>query len=244
MRQVAITAAILGGALFMGPTSSPSVVADAPNINNIITKPASARSVDVAENQRPTVRLAAYKTPGTDGKTITVESGDYLSKIAQDNGTTYQRVYYANTSINDPDLIFPGQQLRIPGNSEELTPRPLPENAPAEVKAQVQAEASTPEDQAEYVAPAPRPQVAAPSVADGSVWDSLAMCEAGGNWAINTGNGFYGGLQFTPSSWAAVGGSGLPNQASREEQIMRGQMLQAQQGWGAWPACAAKLGLL
>ncbi|TAH35194.1 hypothetical protein EYC59_02505 [Candidatus Saccharibacteria bacterium] len=78
---------------------------------------------------------------------------------------------------------------------------------------------------------------------DGSVWDQIAACESGKNWAINTGNGFYGGLQFTLGSWRAVGGSGMPNEASREEQIMRGQMLQARQGWGAWPACTAKLGL-
>lgn len=77
-----------------------------------------------------------------------------------------------------------------------------------------------------------------------TVWDRLAQCESGGNWAINTGNGYYGGLQFTLSSWSAVGGSGYPHQATRSEQIMRGQRLQAQQGWGAWPACAAQLGLL
>jgi LysM repeat protein len=244
MRKVAITAAIFGGALFLGPSNSSAQLADAPNINNIITKTATSQTVARAEAPKPTVRLAAYKTPGSDGKTITVESGDHLSKIANENGTTYQRVYYANQNVTDPDLIFPGQQLRIPAAEEELTPRPLPENAPAEVKAEVQAEAPAPTAEPAYEAPAPKPQVAAPSVANGSVWDSLAMCEATGNWAINTGNGFYGGLQFTMSSWAAVGGSGYPHQASREEQIMRGQMLQARQGWGAWPACAAKLGLL
>ena len=83
----------------------------------------------------------------------------------------------------------------------------------------------------------------APSVPSGSVWDSLAQCESGGDWSINTGNGYYGGLQFSASSWAAVGGSGLPHEHSREEQIKRGKMLQSQQGWGAWPACSAKLGL-
>lgn len=87
------------------------------------------------------------------------------------------------------------------------------------------------------------PTVVAPSVTGGSVWDSIASCESGGNWAINTGNGFYGGLQFTLSSWQAVGGSGYPNEASREEQIERAQILQSMQGWGAWPVCAAKAGL-
>jgi hypothetical protein len=93
-------------------------------------------------------------------------------------------------------------------------------------------------------APAPRPAPVAANFSSGStVWDRLAQCESGGNWAINTGNGFYGGLQFTLSSWSAVGGSGYPNMASRDEQISRAQILQARQGWGAWPACSAKLGL-
>ena len=86
----------------------------------------------------------------------------------------------------------------------------------------------------------------APSVANGSVWDSLAQCEAGGNWAINTGNGFSGGLQFTPSTWLASGGGQYAPQAhlaTREQQIAVASKVQAGQGWGAWPACTAKLGL-
>jgi hypothetical protein len=81
------------------------------------------------------------------------------------------------------------------------------------------------------------------AVAGGSVWDRLAQCESSGNWSINTGNGFYGGLQFTQSSWRAAGGSGSPQNASRSEQIRVAQRLQQMQGWGAWPACSAKLGL-
>ncbi|MGY1659967.1 ubiquitin-like domain-containing protein [Geodermatophilus sp. SYSU D00705] len=84
---------------------------------------------------------------------------------------------------------------------------------------------------------------AAPAVAGGGVWDQLAKCEAGGNWAINTGNGYYGGLQFNLGTWRAHGGTGLPSDASREEQIAVGERVQATQGWGAWPACARKLGL-
>lgn len=78
---------------------------------------------------------------------------------------------------------------------------------------------------------------------DDAVWDNLAKCESGGNWHINTGNSFYGGIQFTQESWNAVGGSGLPSEAPREEQIMRGKILQANGGWGNWPACSAQLGL-
>jgi uncharacterized protein YabE (DUF348 family) len=85
---------------------------------------------------------------------------------------------------------------------------------------------------------------AAPAVADGSVWDRLAQCEAGGNWAINTGNGYYGGLQFNPGTWRAYGGQGLPHQNSREQQIAIGEKVRAASGgFGAWPGCASKLGL-
>ena len=83
----------------------------------------------------------------------------------------------------------------------------------------------------------------AANAVDGATWDALAQCESGGNWSINTGNGFYGGLQFTQQSWNGVGMSGSPATASRAQQIEAGERLLAIQGWGAWPACSAKLGL-
>jgi uncharacterized protein YabE (DUF348 family) len=77
-----------------------------------------------------------------------------------------------------------------------------------------------------------------------TVWDALARCESGGNWATNTGNGYYGGLQFSIGTWQAYGGSGLPSQASRETQIaIATKVRDAAGGYGAWPACAASLGL-
>ncbi|MEK6343405.1 MAG: transglycosylase family protein, partial [Curtobacterium sp.] len=85
---------------------------------------------------------------------------------------------------------------------------------------------------------------AAPAnAASGSTWDALAQCESGGNWAINTGNGYYGGLQFNLGTWQANGGSGNPASASRSAQIAVAERVLASQGWGAWPACSAKLGL-
>ncbi|MCW4466431.1 transglycosylase family protein [Glutamicibacter sp. MNS18] len=83
---------------------------------------------------------------------------------------------------------------------------------------------------------------AAPASAS-STWDKLAQCESSGNWSINTGNGYYGGLQFSLSTWKAFGGSGMPHQASKAEQIRIATKVQQGQGWGAWPACSAKLGL-
>jgi LysM repeat protein len=170
---------------------------------------------------------------------VTIAPGDSLSKIATEKESTIQRLYDANEKIENPDMIFPGEELRVPAADEQLATRSMPAEA-------VAAPAVAAPAQAAQYAPAARsaaPRVAAAPVASGSVWDQLAQCEAGGNWAANTGNGYYGGLQFTVSSWQAVGGSGLPSNASREEQIQRGEMLLARQGWGAWPACTAKLGL-
>ncbi|GLZ52613.1 transglycosylase family protein [Actinomycetospora sp. NBRC 106378] len=79
---------------------------------------------------------------------------------------------------------------------------------------------------------------AAPSVN----WDAIAQCESSGNWAANTGNGFFGGLQFTQSTWKAFGGSGAPQNASREEQIEVAEKVLDGQGIGAWPVCGKKGG--
>lgn len=73
-------------------------------------------------------------------------------------------------------------------------------------------------------------------------WDSVAQCESGGNWAINTGNGFHGGLQFTMGTWASNGGSGSPEGASRDEQIRVANNVLNTQGIGAWPVCGRRGG--
>ncbi|MEV6319356.1 transglycosylase family protein [Streptomyces sp. NPDC051776] len=81
---------------------------------------------------------------------------------------------------------------------------------------------------------------------DGTVWDRLAVCESGGNWRADTGNGYSGGLQFSDTTWRAYGGGAFASrasQASRAQQISVAQRTLASQGWGAWPACSASLGL-
>ena len=86
----------------------------------------------------------------------------------------------------------------------------------------------------------------APTASATSVWDAVAECESGGNWSINTGNGFYGGLQFNQSTWERHGGleyAPRADLATREEQIAIAKKTQAAQGWGAWPTCTSKLGL-
>jgi hypothetical protein len=81
------------------------------------------------------------------------------------------------------------------------------------------------------------------SSSGGSVWDAIAECESNGNWGIATGNGYYGGLQFSLGSWRAAGGSGYPHHASRSEQIRVAENLLDMQGWGAWPTCSRIVGV-
>ena len=79
------------------------------------------------------------------------------------------------------------------------------------------------------------------SADSGHDWDAVARCESSGNWSINTGNGYYGGLQFSLHTWWAYGGYGLPNHASRDEQIRVAENVLAGQGRGAWPICGVYL---
>ncbi len=77
-------------------------------------------------------------------------------------------------------------------------------------------------------------------------WDSVAMCESGGNWSANTGNGYFGGLQFSHGTWRSFGGgayAGTANQASRSQQIAVAEKVLRAQGWKAWPACSRRAGL-
>jgi hypothetical protein len=145
-----------------------------------------------------------------------VQPGDTLSSIAAgtDQADTWRDVAAVN-DLDDPDLIFPGTVLSLTGDAAPASAEPAPE-------------------------PAPEPE---PTTADTGVWDRLAECESSGDWSINTGNGYYGGLQFLPSSWEAAGGTGMPHEASRETQIAVAENLLEMQGWGAWPACADQLGL-
>ncbi len=90
-----------------------------------------------------------------------------------------------------------------------------------------------------------KPGTEVPPVSDGATWDALSSCEAGGNWARNSGNGFFGGVQFDQGTWERSGGlryAPRADLATREEQIAIAEVTRARQGWGAWPACSARLG--
>lgn len=82
--------------------------------------------------------------------------------------------------------------------------------------------------------------VAAAQIPNEARWDRVAACESGGNWSINTGNGYYGGLQFSAPTWRSVGGTGLPHQHTKAEQIRRAEILKARAGLGQWPVCGRR----
>lgn len=108
----------------------------------------------------------------------------------------------------------------------------------------VEQSSDTYEITAEVVTPTPTPTPQPIDTTNNDIWLKLADCESHQNWSVNSGNGYYGGLQFSQGAWTSVGGNGLPSDASSDEQIMRGKILQQKRGWGPWSACSKKIGLM
>lgn len=197
-----------------------------------------ARGIDVDEDDRVTPSM---DTPVTEGMTIKVDqvsTTDYGATESFDAEPNY---------VDDPELERGTEEVRVEGTPGErtVTRRLIMVNGAKESNDIINSKETRPASPA-TIARGTKEPAAAPAVADGSVWDTIAQCESTGNWAINTGNGFSGGLQFTDSTWQAFGGGEYASQAwqaSREQQIAVAQKVQAAQGWGAWPACTAKLGI-
>ncbi len=163
-------------------------------------------------------------------KTHDVAPGDSLSTVAAaEQLESWRSLWDVNPDVTDPNLVYAGQKLVVP--TGPTTERPLPEGV------------STQALSASYSAPlarnaAPVRHVAAPAnYAGGSGgWAArVRQRESGGNYATNTGNGYYGAYQFNPGTWQSVGGSGLPSAASPAEQDMRAQMLYDRRGCSPWP---------
>lgn len=197
-----------------------------------------ARGIDVDEDDRVTPSM---DTPVTEGMTIKVDqvsTTDYGATESFDAEPNY---------VDDPELERGTEEVRVEGTPGErtVTHRLIMVNGAQESNDIINSKETRPATPA-TIARGTKEPAAAPAVADGSVWDTIAQCESTGNWAINTGNGFSGGLQFTDSTWQAFGGGEYASQAwqaSREQQIAVAQKVQAAQGWGAWPACTSKLGI-
>jgi len=187
----------------------------------VVQRTLAATAVAVAGSSAAVIDASAQPADDREPpvRTVTITPADRVELTAQ-RATLADELTAALAARHELVVVEPEPE-------PEPEPQPDPEAEPA----------SDPE-------PEPEPEPAEPtSETSAGVWDRLAQCESGGNWAINTGNGFYGGLQFTLESWRWVGGTGYPHEASRETQIAMAERLLARQGWGAWPACSRKLGL-
>lgn len=201
-------------------------------------------------------------TPLKNGQTITVD------KFTEDEVKETESFDAEPHYVDDPELAEGTEEVREEGTpgEKEITYTVKSRNGEEfsrEVKDEKELKPATPATIARGTKPAEENSAAgkagagdsaqsgntgaaAPAVANGGVWDSIAQCESGGDWSINTGNGYSGGLQFDPGTWAAHGGTQYApdaSQATREQQIAVAEKIQSSQGWGAWPACTSKLGI-
>lgn len=188
---------------------------------------AASAKVAVKETPRPVAVAAEAKaaTPPLP-KMHTVGDGDSLSSIAESEGMeSWVPLWNVNTELTQPDLIYAGQQLVVPEGP--TTDRPLPATVMAPVT----------QVQNRVVNTGVRASAAPANYAAGvgGILANVRMRESGGNYATNTGNGYYGAYQFNLGTWRGVGGTGLPSDASPAEQDMRAQMLYNQRGCSPWP---------
>ena len=172
----------------------------------------------------------------------TVQQGDTLSTIAAHEygrAADWPAVWWANRhQVANPNMITAGQRLRLPASG----------HVPAWMARAARAAVSTvspaqPASVAQADPPAAAPVSATSPASSGGVnWSAIAACESGGNWSANTGNGFYGGLQFTEQTWLGYGGGQYAPSAylaTESQQITVAERVLAGQGIGAWPVCGA-----
>jgi len=179
-----------------------------------------------------------------------IDGGDRIQviRVKADEFTVRESISYDTIVKHDKTKFEDQVTVKRPGQSGEVKVRyaTITHNGKVVRKVVVRRTVvSEPVAQIEIRGTKQRPT---PVISDAGVWDRLAQCESGGNWSINTGNGYYGGLQFNQGTWLGYGGgafASLPSDASREEQIIVATRLRdANGGYGAWPGCAASLGLL
>jgi LysM repeat protein len=179
----------------------------------------------------------------------TVHAGDTLSAIAAHEygrAADWPAIWWANRhQVKNPSMITTGQRLTLPASGTvapwlaRAASAAIPSAAPAPAAAG--SSSATPAASSAPADPAPAPAPAASS-AGGVNWLAIAACESGGNWSADTGNGFYGGLQFTEGTWLGYGGgqyASSANLASAADQIAVAERVLAGQGIGAWPVCGA-----
>lgn len=180
--------------------------------------------------------VAAEQTPVKEYKKHKVAGGESLSIIAEANQLpSWKTIWDVNEHIANPDLINPGEELNIPAVGQQTPDRPLPA-----------AQAVAPVSQQKLVAAsrsaAPKAAPVYGGTTDGA-WAALRACESGGNYAANTGNGYYGAYQYNSGTWNNYGGYARADLAPPAVQDAKAQDTQSRRGWSPWPACSRKLGL-
>jgi hypothetical protein len=180
-------------------------------------------------------------TPLVDGMTVTVTRKRVVNRV--------ERVPLPPTEqdVNDVTMNMDRSVVENPGKAgvQDVTYAVSIVNGVVTGKKQVSSTVIVP-SQPETIRKGAKPGTEVPPVQDGSTWDALAKCESGGNWAINTGNGYFGGIQFDQNTWERQGGlryAPRPDLATRSEQIAIAEKTRARQGWGAWPTCTSRLGI-
>ncbi|WP_277345749.1 resuscitation-promoting factor [Nocardioides sp. JQ2195] len=199
------------------------------------------KELDVKADKNDIVK-PARKTELKPGMDIVVTKVRVVSKDVDDEAIDFETVERSDSSMYDDESETVRDGVE---GARDVTYRLEYRNGQLFRTKVVKADVSKqPVDEIVKVGTKDRPAPTANYASGNSVWDRLAQCESGGNWAINTGNGYYGGLQFNLGTWQSYGGTGLPSENSRETQIAIATKLRdASGGYGAWPACAASLGL-
>ena len=235
-----------------GPVSPPPVeAAAAPDAEDLEVAPL-ARVKRSRLALAAAVTLAAFPLLVLDNLPATAETSDdrveVRASVTEASSSSQRRTLVTTaepttTTTAAPTSTAPPEETtsstEAPPTTEADVPAP---RTPAPSAPATTAAPSPPPPPPTTVAAPPRQSAGPGDPNDPATWDRLAQCESYGNWSLNSGNGYYGGLQFSLATWQDVGGAGYPHQASRDEQIHRGKILQARYGWSQWPHCSGQLG--
>lgn len=227
---------------------TPKIISLTTGDKTVFTQIAAATVADVLKERGIDVDADDVVMPALD-TAVSKDMNIKVDKVDSREEKITEKFDEPATYIDDAEQLEGEETVVNPGTQGErtVTRKIVTVNGVETANEVVNEEIITPGVAATIKRGAKKPTTAsAAAVASGSVWDQLAQCESGGNWSINTGNGFTGGLQFVDSTWLGLGGGVYAPQAylaTREQQIAIAEKVLAAQGWGAWPACTAKLGL-
>jgi LysM repeat protein len=208
---------------------------------------AAASSATLASAEFPSAAGQPLTEPAAPvSQQYTVVTGDTLWGIAghfYGVGDRWPQIAQANPVVVSPNLIYPQESLVVPSGAAGAPPAPAPAPAADPKPAQTAlgtSQRATAHAPIVHVSTASAPVFAGSSL--GGIWACIRQHESGGNYATNTGNGYYGAYQFALPTWRSLGGTGLPSSAPSSVQDALAQKLQARSGWGQWPVTSRACG--